>query len=314
MPCGGGWHPAERCALAAVARLDPIAKPAGTLYRDVTWESGDEASVGRHHREGVVGDAVCHLDDPVVGGIAPGAAGELDAQRATGQLREARVRAAVEHQHDVVRRYADIALGRVAAPLGDGLDEARRSRGGIVPPPVRAGAHHVVGIDDPAHHDRLPFWRAGGRRRLWQAGRVAGDDEREGVLVVGARLRIPLDELVWRFSPSGGPGGQHANTSHTRAEVRFDIERSPSLDDAQRARLLRRFGPEVRVVSQRERSQARNRADALSRLATLLADGLRVERARRPTRATAGSVERRLDAKRRRSTTKFTRRRPGIED
>lgn len=140
------------------------------------------------------------------------------------------------------------------------------------------------------------------------------DQGAEGVLVVRGQLRIPHGELVWRFSPSGGPGGQHANTSHTRAEVCFDIERSPSLDPTQRARLLRRFGPELRVTSQRERSQARNRADALDRLATLLADGLRVGRVRRPTRATAASVERRLEAKRRRSTTKAARQRPPVGD
>jgi ribosome-associated protein len=142
---------------------------------------------------------------------------------------------------------------------------------------------------------------------------VEGDQGAEGVLAVGPHLRIPHAELVWRFSPSGGPGGQHANTSHTRAEVRFDIEHSPSLDATQRSRLMRRFGPELRVTSQRERSQARNRADAMARLVTLLTDGLRVDRVRRPTRATAGSVERRLDAKRRRSTTKAARRRPADE-
>ncbi len=141
-----------------------------------------------------------------------------------------------------------------------------------------------------------------------------GDRDGEGVLVIGRRLRIPHAELAWRFSPPGGPGGQHANTSHTRAEVRFDIEHSPSLGATERARLMRRFGPELRVTSQRERSQARNRADALARLATLLADGLRVDPVRRSTHATAGSVERRLEAKRRRSTAKATRRRPSIED
>src|SRR5947209_3177719 len=77
---------------------------------------------------------------------------------------------------------------------------------------------------------------------------------------------IPLSELEWRFTPSGGPGGQHANRSNTRVEVRFDVATSPSLGERQRARLLERLGPTVRVVADDERSQARNRALALERL------------------------------------------------
>ena len=91
-------------------------------------------------------------------------------------------------------------------------------------------------------------------------------------LVVSRSCRIPLDELEWRFSASGGPGGQHANTSNTKAEVRFDVATSPSLGPRQRARLLERLGPVVRVVASDERSQARNRDLALERLAARLAD------------------------------------------
>src|SRR5438105_12008033 len=99
----------------------------------------------------------------------------------------------------------------------------------------------------------------------------------DDVLRVNRSLRIPLGELEWRFSPSGGPGGQHANRSNTRAEVRFDISVSPSLGPRQRARLLDRFGPVVRVVVDAERSQLRNRVLAQERLAQRLAVALRVE-------------------------------------
>ena len=75
--------------------------------------------------------------------------------------------------------------------------------------------------------------------------------------------RIGLDELEWRVSRSGGPGGQHANTSDTRVEVSFDIAGSPSLGPRQRARLLDRLGPVVRAVAADTRSQARNREVAL---------------------------------------------------
>ncbi len=120
-------------------------------------------------------------------------------------------------------------------------------------------------------------------------------------------LSIPLSELEWRFSGSGGPGGQHANTSNTRVEVRFDVARSPSLSPRHRARLLERAGPVVRVVASDERSQARNRQLALDRLRALLAAALQVHRLRRPTAPTPGSREQRLTAKRRRGQVKRLR-------
>jgi ribosome-associated protein len=124
---------------------------------------------------------------------------------------------------------------------------------------------------------------------------------------------IPLDELEWRFSASGGPGGQHANTSNTKAEVRFDIESSPSLGPRQRARLLERLGPVVRVVASDERSQARNRELALERMRSRLAEALRVTKARRPTAPTATARERRLRSKQRRAEIKRLRGRPEAE-
>ena len=120
-------------------------------------------------------------------------------------------------------------------------------------------------------------------------------------------LSIPLDELVWRFTTSGGPGGQHANKTSTRAEVRFEVESSPSLGPRQRARLLERLGPSVRVSAGEERSQSRNREVALRRLASRLAEGLHTERPRVPTKPTRGSKIRRLEDKRRQSTRKRNR-------
>jgi ribosome-associated protein len=127
-------------------------------------------------------------------------------------------------------------------------------------------------------------------------------------LVVSRSCTIPLSELRWRFSRSGGPGGQHANTADTRAEVVFDVAGSPSLGPRQRQRLLEKLGPEVRVVASDERSQVRNRALALERLRERLADALHVETPRRPTRPTRGSQVRRVESKRRRSETKRLRR------
>ena len=125
---------------------------------------------------------------------------------------------------------------------------------------------------------------------------------------------IPLDELEWRFTGSGGPGGQHANTSNTRVELRFDIEQSRALGPRQRDRLLTRFGPIVRVVASERRSQAQNRALALDRLRARLADALRVQRTRVETKPTAASRERRVTDKRHQSERKRARRRPSRED
>lgn len=133
------------------------------------------------------------------------------------------------------------------------------------------------------------------------------------VLRVSRSCTIPLAELSWRFSTSGGPGGQHANRSATRAEVSFDVAASPSLGPHQRARLIERLGPSVRAASADERSQLRNREQALERLRAKLAAGLRVEAPRRPTRPTRRSQQRRLDAKRRQALRKQERRGPGEE-
>jgi ribosome-associated protein len=123
-------------------------------------------------------------------------------------------------------------------------------------------------------------------------------------------VAIPVSEVELRFSRSSGPGGQHAQKSETRVEAVFDVEASEALTPAQKARVTRRVGPVIRAVAQDERSQARNRALALERIAASLRDALKVPRRRRPTAPTPGSRERRLDEKRRRGETKQLRRPP----
>jgi ribosome-associated protein len=124
-------------------------------------------------------------------------------------------------------------------------------------------------------------------------------------------VAIPLREIVVRASRSSGPGGQHANVTESRVEASFDAAASPSLSDAQRARVLARCGPVVRAVAQDARSQGRNRELALERLRERLARALHVPRARRATRPTKTSRVRREQAKRRQAQRKAERRRPG---
>lgn len=145
------------------------------------------------------------------------------------------------------------------------------------------------------------------RPSAWHAWSMVTPDE---VLRVSRSLSVPASELSWRFTASGGPGGQHANRSNTRVELVFDIAASPSLGPRQRARLVERYGPVLRVVASGERSQARNREAALERLKARLADGLRVARPRTATKPTVSAKARRLDAKRRRSLLKQQRAAP----
>ena len=127
-------------------------------------------------------------------------------------------------------------------------------------------------------------------------------------------LDLPLSEITWRATTSGGPGGQHANRTLSRVEVEFDVEASRALGPRQRARLLERIGPVVRSSAADSRSQARNRQLALERLAARIDRALRVETPRRATKPTKGSQVRRVEEKRHRSQIKRARRRPGDDD
>ena len=127
-------------------------------------------------------------------------------------------------------------------------------------------------------------------------------------LEVTATFRIPLTEVEWRFTGSGGPGGQHANTANTRVELTWDVASSAAPTTQQRALLLDRLGPSVRVVASDERSQGRNRDLALDRLRQRLVAALHVDPPRRATRPTRGSQERRLEAKRAQGERKRQRR------
>ena len=138
---------------------------------------------------------------------------------------------------------------------------------------------------------------------------------RDGRLEVTPALAIPLAELEYRASRSGGPGGQHVNTSSTRVEVWWDVAGSPSISDEQRARLLARLhsrldgAGRLRVVSSGTRSQLRNREEATERLAGMVAAALVVPKRRKPTRPSRAAKAARLEAKRRRGATKRERRR-----
>ena len=136
----------------------------------------------------------------------------------------------------------------------------------------------------------------------------------EGLLRVNRSCAIPLRELTWKFTASGGPGGQHANTANTKVELRFDIEESPSLGPRQRTRLLEKLGPTVRVTSSERRSQLQNRELALERLRSILTEALAIERPRLATKPSRSAKVKRVESKRRRSDVKRGRQRPSSDD
>ena len=133
-----------------------------------------------------------------------------------------------------------------------------------------------------------------------------GDGDR--TLWGGPGCRVSAEEVRWRFGPSGGPGGQHANRANTRVEAELDLTLARGIDDQTRARLVRQLGATVRVVVDRHRSQVRNRERALDEIERRLEEALVEQAVRRPTRPRRGAVERRLEAKRQRGARKAERR------
>lgn len=126
-------------------------------------------------------------------------------------------------------------------------------------------------------------------------------------------VTVPLAEIEFRASRSSGPGGQHANTSDTKIEARFDVMASAALTRTQKRRVVAKAGPIIRAVAQDERSQLRNRELAAERLAARLREALHVERRRVPTTPTPGAKERRLEEKKHRGEIKRLRH-PDVED
>jgi ribosome-associated protein len=133
-------------------------------------------------------------------------------------------------------------------------------------------------------------------------------------LIVTADCIVPPSDLAWTAVRASGPGGQNVNKVSSRVELRFDLENTSALTDAQKARarvaLKNRLDAEGRVVlsSQATRDQHRNLEDARRRLADLLRPCLSAPRRRRPTRPSRGAVARRLDDKRRQGDKKAGRR------
>jgi len=126
-------------------------------------------------------------------------------------------------------------------------------------------------------------------------------------------LLIPMREIQFRFTRSGGPGGQNVNKVSTRVDLLFDIVSSESVNEEQRGTILSTLrtridsGGVLRLTVQESRSQMRNRELALERFASLLREALRTRKGRKKTKPTKTSRHKRIASKARRGATKKLR-------
>ena len=133
-------------------------------------------------------------------------------------------------------------------------------------------------------------------------------------LTVTRSISIPGAELRWRFSRSGGPGGQGVNTADSRVELSWDLATSSVLSPTLRERAVDRLGSRLvdgvlTVAASEHRAQLDNRRAAAERLAGLVRRAIAAPPpTRRATKPSRRAVARRLDAKRRRGTIKNLRR------
>lgn len=135
----------------------------------------------------------------------------------------------------------------------------------------------------------------------------------ETVLQINDSLWVPRAELTYRATRSGGPGGQHVNTTSSRVELAWDVGASPSLTDDQRAliqaRLANRINSEgvLLLTSSESRSQHQNREAVTERFVELVAQALVVPKKRKKTKPSRAAKEARLQEKKKRSATKKMR-------
>lgn len=148
---------------------------------------------------------------------------------------------------------------------------------------------------------------------------MSGNEAPHRGLRINRSLNIPEDELRFRFSASGGPGGQHANKAATRVELSWDVATSRAPGPRQRQRIRSKLANRIdgngvlRVVSDTHRSQLRNRQDALERLGDMVGGALRQEKPRVATKPSKAAKERRIQTKKKRSRVKNLRRPPAAE-
>ena len=137
---------------------------------------------------------------------------------------------------------------------------------------------------------------------------------------INSELAIPFDELSFSAVRSSGPGGQNVNKVSTKVRLEFDVEKSPSLNDEQKALIKKRLAGRIsgegilRVSSQKTRQQASNREDVIRRFAGLIAGALQERKVRKKTGIPKKSRRDRLEEKKKRGFVKQSRKGGGFQD
>ena len=286
---------------------------AGCAGRDGVARPG---SIGRS----AVGIGVWHQvpGDPPKGGVAGRQALEPGHEAREHQRADRLIRVAAGDQTRTQRPRAEpIARDASSGARGPEIESMARSGCGILGEDgidVEQAWHPAIVAEVAGEHAR------GGRERgVCQHDSLSCVEPWRTMIEINRELRIPRDELTFTASRSAGPGGQHVNKVSSRVTLRFSVDSSPSLDDAQRERLHARLATRITkrgvlwVHAQRHRSQSRNRDAALARFAELLRDALAEEPERRPTRTPPRARRMRRADKQRRSQTKALRKTPEVE-
>jgi ribosome-associated protein len=144
--------------------------------------------------------------------------------------------------------------------------------------------------------------------------------DRAAPIRITGSLAIDPDEIQESFVRAAGPGGQHVNTTSTAVQLRFDVRNSPSLPDDVRQRLERLAGRRLTrdgvlvLVAQGQRSQLRNREEALARLVELILEATHKPTPRVKTKVSRAAKRRRVDDKKRHGTVKSLRRARSSDD
>ncbi len=137
---------------------------------------------------------------------------------------------------------------------------------------------------------------------------------------INRNIVIPNAELSESFVRSTGPGGQNVNKLSTKVELRWKPAESTALGETQKKYLLQRLAHrliesgELIVSSEEHRTQGRNRDEVRKKLALIVRQALVRPKKRRPTKPSRASVKRRLEGKKRRSTTKRNRAKARLDD